>query len=92
MIVKLVEATKSSYGGDIVSLQEVYISTDQIACVRPVTFPFPTLAMPEGLEQDSEFSKVFLNHGQNGIAIIVVGPPALVESKINTAKRQLLKG
>ena len=90
MIVKLVEATKSNYGDSSVDLEEVYINTEQVVCVRPTGRP--GLNLPEGLDQDTVFSKVFLDHGQNGLSITVVGPPALIESKINTAKRQLLKG
>ena len=90
MIVKLVEAT-TNYSKNTVSLQEIYVSTDQIVCVKSVTVP-SYLVIPEGMNQDSEFSTILLNHGQGGIAITVVGPPALIESKINTAKRQLLKG
>jgi len=94
MIVKLVEATKSGYGDNSLHLEEVYINTEQVVCVRPAATLHATQGtpMPEGIDHNTQFSKVFLDHGQNGIAITVVGPPALIESKINTAKRQLLKG
>lgn len=93
MIVKLVEATKSGFGDNSLQLEEVYINTEQVVCVRPApSYSTAGRTMPEGMSDDTQFSKVFLDHGQNGIAITVVGPPALIESKINTAKRQLLKG
>tara|TARA_R100001509_G_C4842509_1_gene207151 strand:- start:42 stop:323 length:282 start_codon:yes stop_codon:yes gene_type:complete len=93
MIVKLVEATKSGFGDISLQLEEVYINTEQVVCVRPdPSYSTAGVTIPEGMSDNTQFSKVFLDHGQNGIAITVVGPPALIESKINTAKRQLLKG
>ena len=91
MIVKLVEIKDS--GRPTLGCNEVFVNTEHVVCVRPTTPVWPSsILMPEGVDHNTEYSKVFLDHGQNGIAITVVGPPALIESKINTAKRQLLKG
>ena len=90
MIVKLIEAKRS--GGTLV-LEEVFVNTEHVTCVRAASPP-PMYEgrLPEGLDKRTEFCKVFLDHGQNGIALMVVGAPALIESKINSANRQLLKG
>ena len=90
MIIKLVEAKRSA---GTLHLEEVYVNTEQVACVRAAAAP-PLYENrdPEGLDSRTEFSKVFLDHGQNGIVLLVVGAPALIESKINKANRQLLKG
>jgi hypothetical protein len=45
-----------------------------------------------GLDNRAEFSSIYLDHGQAGMILTVVGPPAVIETKINSAKKQLLKG
>jgi len=47
---------------------------------------------PDGLDKRTEFSNIYLDHGQAGMVLTVVGPPAVIETKINSAKKQLLKG
>ena len=90
MIVKLVELKNS---GGKYCLQEIYINPEQVVYVRPhPEMRIDEQIYPDGLDSRQEFSKVRLMHGQNGLALTIVGPPALVEQKINEAGKQLLKG
>jgi hypothetical protein len=89
MVVKLVEV-KTRHGK--IFLQEIYINPKQVVCIRPSYESLDENLYPDGLDKRQEFSKVHLDHGQNGLALMVVGPPAMIESKLNEANLQLLKG
>jgi len=89
MVVKLVEV-KTRH--DKIALQEVYINPKQVVCVRPSTERLNESLYPEGLDRRQEFSKLHLDHGQNGLTLTVVGSPSMIETKLNDVSRQLLKG
>ena len=89
MIVKLVELRQM---GGVPNLQEVFINTEQVVCVKQSSMQVNESSMPEGLSNSTEFSNIYLDHGQAGMILTVVGPPAVIEAKINSAKKQLLKG
>ncbi len=89
MIVKLIEV---KHRGSHIALEEVFINTEQVVFVKPSNKPINEGSYPDGLDKRSEFSKVYLDHGQNGLVLTVVGSPSVVESKINSLNRQLLKG
>jgi hypothetical protein len=48
--------------------------------------------LPEGLNPDAEFSKLFMNYGNNGTSVIVTGTPSMVEREITHKAKRLLKG
>ena len=89
MIVKLVEVnnTNGNY-----KLNEVYLNSEHVVSIRPVSLIVNESQFPDGLDKRTEFSNVYIDHGQAGMVLTVVGPPALIEAKINSAKKQLLKG
>jgi hypothetical protein len=89
MIVKLIEVKNR---GGRMTLEEVFVNSEQVVFVRPSHEPINEGSYPEGLDKRTEFSKVYLDHGQNGLVLTVVGTPSTVESKINDLNRQLLKG
>jgi len=89
MIVKLVELKQV---GGVSNLQEVFINTEQVVCVKQANVRVDESSMPQGLDNRAEFSSIYLDHGQAGMILTVVGPPAVIETKINSAKKQLLKG
>jgi len=89
MIVKLIELKQM---GGVPNLQEVFINTEQVVCVKQASMRVDESSMPEGLDNRTEFSNIYLDHGQTGMILTVVGPPAVIETKINSAKKQLLKG
>ena len=89
MIVKLVGVnnTNGSY-----KLNEVYLNSEHVVSIRPVSLIVSESQFPDGLDKRTEFSNIYLDHGQAGMVLTVVGPPAVIETKINSAKKQLLKG
>ena len=89
MIVKLVEVnnTNGSY-----KLNEVYLNSEHVVSIRPVSLIVNESQLPDGLDNRTEFSNVYMDHGQTGMVLTVVGPPEVIETKINSAKKQLLKG
>lgn len=91
MIIKLVEL-KNSNGGRP-ELGEVFVNTEHVVCVRAAPPLFVNeSSLPEGLDSRTTFSRVFLDHGQGGLVLTVVGEPTVVESRINEVNRGLLKG
>ena len=48
--------------------------------------------LPEGLDSRQEFSRIYLNRGQVGLDIVVVGSPSLIEKELKKNYKQVLKG
>jgi len=48
--------------------------------------------LPEGMDERQSFTKVFLDRGQTGIDITVVGEAAIVGKKLGLYEKELLKG
>ena len=88
MIVKLIEIknTNGSY-----RLQEIYLNPKHVVSIRPACLSMNEGSLPEGLDNNTEFSKLMVNYGNNGTSLVVAGSPDMVERKIND-KRELLKG
>ena len=89
MIVRLVEV-KNANGN--YKLNEVYLNSEHVVSIRPVSLNVNESQFPDGLDNRSEFSNIYMDHGQDGMVLTVVGPPAVIETKINSVKKQLLKG
>tara|TARA_Y100000296_G_C5113620_1_gene226486 strand:+ start:317 stop:619 length:303 start_codon:yes stop_codon:yes gene_type:complete len=100
MIVKFIEiyeATKAHTKIDQrnFSLREVFINPEHVVCVRSEPgFKRKLLegVLPEDLDNRQEFSRVYMNRGQAGLDVIVVGDPTIVEEKLNVKRKKLLKG
>ena len=97
MVIKFIEIYEStrphsnsksrSYG-----LREVFVNPEQVVCVRPDEMFQRKLSeglLPENLDDRQEFTRIFLNRGQVGLDVVVVGTASLVEQKLN---KQILKG
>lgn len=77
------------------SLREVYINPDHVVCLRPdngTQAHMEAGLLPRNLVSGHEFTKIHLDRGHSGIDIVVVGAPSVVENKLRTHKRELLKG
>ena len=99
MIVSLVEVfentkvhsneKKRSY-----SLRKVYINPEQVVCLREDVH-FKSLLMenklPEGLDTNQSFTRIYLNRGQTGIDVVVVGAPQYVEKEMYRKNKSLLR-
>jgi len=100
MIIKFVEVYEStrSHSNDkrrSYSLREVYVNPEQVVCVRTDDSLKTKLLegkMPEGLDGRQDFSRIYLNRGQVGLDLVVVGSAATIEQKLNISQKQLLKG
>jgi hypothetical protein len=49
-------------------------------------------SLPEGLDNKQEFSRVYMNRGQAGLDVVVIGNPAVIEEKLNVRNKKILKG
>jgi len=97
MVVKLVEVhshhavtSNKSY-----TLREVFINPQRVVSMREDK-GFQSLLsegeLPEGMNDDQSFTRIFLDQGQGGRSIVVVGDPMSVDRKLTEGQRQVLKG
>ena len=77
------------------TLREVVVNPDYVVCLRPdmrATKLLSEGALPDGLDDRQEFTKIQMNRGSGGLDIVVVGGIAMIENKLNVQPKQLLKG
>ena len=97
MVVKLVEVhshhavtSNKSY-----TLREVFINPQRVVSMREDK-GFQSLLsegeLPEGMSDSQIFTRVFLDQGQGGHSIVVVGDPMSVDKKLTEGQRQVLRG
>ena len=96
MVIKLVEVCKIMGIGtsEDYALKEVFINPEHVVCLRSDDLTRQRLhenKLPEELDKRQEFTRIQLNRGHNGLDLIVVGAPALVEQKLKTPQ-QILHG
>ena len=102
MNIKLVEVciadayTTIDRGGGLskYTLREIYLNPEHIVALRP-DFSMKR-RLEEGrfageLDERQEFTKVYVNRGQSGFDVTVVGNPDAVQEKLSSTK-QLLRG
>ncbi len=77
------------------TLREVFVNPEHVVMVREEA-RMRSLneqgILPEGLKEEHEFSKLTINRGHTGTEIVVVGAPHLIEDKLNSQPKQLLRG
>ena len=81
------------------TLREVYINPEHVVCMRADGLMKRRLSenlLPTDLDQRQEFTKIYINRGNNGLDITVVGSPSLIQGKMFEAakkiKKEILKG
>ena len=81
------------------TLQEVSVNPDHVVCLREDDSMNRNLQeglLPTGLDVRQKFTRIFLERGQSGIDLIVVGTPEQVRTKIYersiATKKELLRG
>ena len=78
-----------SYG-----LREVYINPEQVVCLREDPH-FKGLLLerrlPEGLDDNQSFTRIYMNRGQAGLDVVVVGSPTQVQKQIFKNTKNLLR-
>ena len=94
MLVELVEVKKKT---DVqYMLQKIYLNPKHIVYITEDTGIKSLVKEGKvdlGIVDSARFSRIKINHDQGTNEIIVVGDPAIVESKIfKNSKRQVLRG
>jgi hypothetical protein len=79
------------------SLREIYVNPEYVVMLRPSVrmnneVKKDTTSLPEGLHSEQQYTTIYMNRGQSGTEITVVGAPEHIEEKLRRAKRELLKG
>ena len=97
MIVKLTEIyeTGRDHNVDAYSFREVFVNPEHIVCLREDE-KYKRLLLEErlgDLNKEQSFTRIYLNRGQSGIDVVVVGEPSLVQEKLGLGlNKQLLRG
>ena len=92
-MVKLVEIVQNTRGH--YSMREVFINPQRVVSMREDT-GFQSLLsegeLPDGINNNQIFTRIFLDQGQGGHSIVVVGDPLSVDRKLTEGQRQVLRG
>jgi len=103
MVVKLVEVCRvnsnhtsldSTIKGELYTLREIFVNPEHVVCIREdleTQKKFQEGYLPDDLDSRQEFTRVYMNRGQTGLDITVVGGPTAVEEKLH-GQKQLLRG
>ena len=97
MVVKLVEVhshhavtSNKSY-----TLREVFINPQRVVSMREDK-GFQSLLsegeLPEGMNDSQIFTRIFLDQGQGGHSIVVVGDPMSVDKVLTDGQTRILRG
>ena len=96
MIIKLVEVT-SDKGGTYLNqkykLKEIFVNPKHIVALREdndMSVNMSEGTLPEGINPLMGFTRLYLDRGQHGLDVTVVGNPDTVREKLNLSNKQLL--
>ena len=92
MIITLKEVLHRNSDSGKGTLNEVAINSDHVIYVRPAQRPLLREDIDAALDKRTEFSTIMLSNGNGGIKMTVVGSPSVIESRIYSSKKELLKG
>mgnify|MGYP003137157773 CR=1 FL=1 len=101
MVVKLTEIYKNnkySEDGRLVdsySLREIFVNPEHVVCLREdETYNrFLSEGRLGALDKRQIITRVYLNRGQSGIDLVVVGEPTAIQEKLGLgSNKQLLRG
>ena len=104
MIVKLIEIgrepnqiSESGRSQEVYSLKEIFINSEHVVCLREdETFKrrLKEGKLVDGLDERQSFTRIYMDRGQSGIDLTVVGAPGVIQQKLglNAATKELLKG
>ena len=96
MIVKLTEIyeTGKGHSAPAYSYREVFVNPEHIVCLREDE-KYKRLLMENHLgelNKSQAFTRIYMNRGQSGIDVVVIGEPSYVQEKLGLAVKQLLRG
>ena len=76
-------------------LREVYVNPKHVVAMRQEDRLLGLLAedkLPSGLDQSQSFTKLYVDRGNTGIDITVIGDLGSIKEKLGLDTRSLLKG
>jgi hypothetical protein len=95
-LIEVCESLRATNGSQkSYALREIYVNPKHVVSLREETSYKQKLAegqLPNELDSRQSFTRVTLDKGNSGLDVVVVGPPGIVESKLNGDKRELLHG
>ena len=102
MVVKLTEVykvnklTEDGSLKDSFSLRDIFVNPEHVVCLREDEL-YKNLLLEKRLISDLDkrqtFTKVYLNRGQSGIDLTVIGSPTIIQEKLGlSANKQILRG
>ena len=92
---KLIEVTQNSATAKTYSLREVFVNPEFVVSLTPDINTKRLLTegrLPEGLSNQTEFTRVTIHKGASGQEMVVVGDISDVRTKLFSGNRQVLKG
>jgi hypothetical protein len=100
MSVEMIEVfqVRNLTGTQEYSLRKVYINPEHVVCMRHDDLCSQRLnegLLPEDLDSRTAFTKLYINRGQFGLDVTVVGDPASIQRTIDESiakQKVLLKG
>ncbi len=95
---KNVSHRDTSASKQVYSLRKVFVNPEHVVCMRSDDLMVQRLdegLLPSDLDLRQGFTKLYINRGQFGLDVTIVGNPDLIQKKIDEAvskQRVLLKG
>ncbi len=92
-MVKLTQIKKDSF--NMYRITNIYVNPKHIVFMSEESHMRQELVEGKidlGLDKNITFTKIKINESANFSEIIVVGTPEMIESKINTSTKKLLRG
>ena len=77
------------------NLREIFINPKHVVAIRPDNRMSKLLNegyLPEDMDKRQGFTKVYLDRGQSGIDLTVVGEASIVSQKLGIQQKELLRG
>jgi len=94
-LVEVYNSTGHTAAGLKYNLREIFINPKHVVAIRPDDRMRKMLNegyLPEDMDKRQGFTKVYLDRGQSGIDITVVGEAGIVSQKLGLHQKELLKG
>jgi hypothetical protein len=94
-LVEVYNASAHMGAGLKYNLREIFINPKHVVAIRPDDRMNKMLNeghLPEDMDKRQKFTKVYLDRGQTGIDLTVVGEANIVSHKLGLHQKELLKG
>ena len=91
---KLVEVIQNSATSKTYSLREVFVNPEFVVSLVPDTNTKRLLSegrLPEGIDNNMEFTRVTVHKGASGLEMVVVGDTSTIRTKLFAGSSTLLK-